>query len=121
MVEEKEFMSNFSEISHDELKREMDAGHVALLDCNGTEHFAQEHIPGSIDFATNEGHLLSLLPADRNALIVSYCGGPQCNAWEKGANEVARLGFSNVKHFAPGIAGWIKAGERTETAHPVMG
>ena len=47
-----------------------------------------------------------MLPADKNALIVAYCGGPKCGAWKKAAKAAAALGYTNIKHFSGGISGW---------------
>src|SRR5690242_11913751 len=51
---------------------------VVLIDCNGTESYKAGHIPGAIDFATQSADLAKLLPADKSALVVSYCGGVYC-------------------------------------------
>jgi rhodanese-related sulfurtransferase len=50
------------------------------------------------------------LPKDKNTLIVSYCGGPGCRAYKRGADAAAKLGYKNIKHLSAGISGWKKAG-----------
>jgi len=55
----------------------------------------------------------SFLPT-RRALVVAYCGGPACNAYKAGAQAAADLGYTNVKHLAAGISGWMDAGKPTE-------
>ena len=55
-----------------------------------------------------------LLPKDKGALIVAYCGGPKCNAYKAAAKAAEKLGYTNVKQFGAGISGWKKAGEPTE-------
>jgi rhodanese-related sulfurtransferase len=56
------------------------------------------------------------LPADKNALVVAYCGGPSCNAYTAAAKKAKALGYTNVKHLSAGISGWKAAGEKTVAA-----
>ncbi|HEY0946754.1 MAG TPA: rhodanese-like domain-containing protein [Opitutaceae bacterium] len=99
-------------ISHDELKQAVAAGEVVLLDVNGTESYREGHIPGAIDFEAAEANLAAKLPADKSALIVAYCGGPQCMAYKDGAKAATKLGYTNVKHYVQGISGWKESGEK---------
>ncbi len=102
------------DISHDDLKAAIASGKIALIDVNGTDSYKAGHIPGAIDFEASEAKLASLLPADKSALVVAYCGNEKCNAYKEGATAAEKLGYTNVKHYAQGIAGWKKAGEKTE-------
>ena len=103
------------DISVDELKPLVAAKGAVLLDANGSESFAEGHIPGAIDFRASGEQLATLLPADKTALIVAYCGGPSCGAWEKAATAAAALGYTNIRHFSAGISGWKAAGAPTES------
>jgi rhodanese-related sulfurtransferase len=103
------------DIGVDELKPLVADKKVILLDANGTESFAEGHIPGAIDFRANAEKLAASLPADKSALIVAYCGGPSCGAWEKAAKAAAALGYTNIRHFSAGISGWKAAGAPTES------
>ena len=105
-----------ADISLADLKTAIAAGKVTLIDVNGTASYTAGHIPGAIDFATQQAQLASALPADKTALVVAYCGSEHCGAYKKGAKAAAELGYTNVKHFAPGIKGWKAAGEPTEAA-----
>ena len=89
---------------------------VVLIDCNGSKSFANGHIPGAIDFETAKADLAKSLPADKAALVVAYCGGPKCMAYKAGAEAATKLGYTSVKHFSSGTAGWKEAGETLETA-----
>ena len=110
------FAAEYPSISQDELKQAIADKSVVLLDANGTDSYKAGHIPGAIDFTAQEDHLASLLPADKNALIVAYCGGEQCTAYKAAAAAAVKLGYANVKHFAPGISGWTSSGEKVEPA-----
>ena len=101
-------------ISISDLKAAIAAGKVVLLDANGTKSWQGGHIPGAIDFSASKDNLASLLPADKGALVVAYCGGPKCMAYKKAAAAAEKLGYTNVKHLTAGISGWKKAGEKME-------
>lgn len=100
---------NFPDISQSELQSAINKKQVVLLDCNGSTSYKEGHIPGAIDFTARGEEIASLLPKDKNTMIVAYCGGPQCHAYEKGAKAVSQLGYKNVRHFSAGISGWQQA------------
>lgn len=106
--------SKFATISHKELEAAVAAKSVTLLDVNGTDSFKEGRIPGAIDFDVNEKKIASLLPKDKNALIVAYCGNEHCPAYQSAATVAQKLGYKNVKHYAPGIDGWRKSGAKVE-------
>lgn len=93
-----------------DLKKLVDAKGVTLLDCNGSESFKAGRIPGAIDFAASKDRLAQLLPKDKAALIVAYCGSPKCGAYKAGVEAAAKLGYTNIRHFGEGLAGWKDAG-----------
>ena len=88
---------------------------VTLLDANGTESWQKRHIPGAIDFETSKDKLSDLLPANKDALIVAYCGSPKCMAYKAAVAAAQKLGYTNVKHLPAGIKGWVRAGEPTDS------
>ena len=106
--------SKVADISHAELTAAIAAKSTVILDVNGSDSFKSGHIPGAIDYIANKGKLAALLPADKNALVVAYCGSPSCHAYAAAADAAVKLGYTNVKHYAPGISGWIKSGAPTE-------
>jgi rhodanese-related sulfurtransferase len=106
----------FPAISTDQLKTAIKENKVTLLDVNGTESWQERHIPGALDFEAAGAALAAKLPADKSALVVAYCGNERCTAYKAGAQAAKKLGYTNVKHYAKGIQGWVKAGESTEKA-----
>ena len=108
------YAAHYPEIKINELKSAMTSKQVTLLDVNGSDSYKQGHIPGAIDYTANKAKLASILPKDKNALVVAYCGGPKCNAYEAAAKAAKELGYTNVKHLTAGISGWQAAGEKTE-------
>ncbi|MFW5698606.1 MAG: rhodanese-like domain-containing protein [Planctomycetota bacterium] len=107
-----------SAVDHAELVALIEAQEATLLDANGTRSYERAHIPGAIDFARAEkaGTLAEQLPAEKDALIVAYCGGPGCKAYTKATGRARELGYTNVKHFPGGIRGWTAAQEKEAAA-----
>ena len=113
---ESESKISVPDISLADLKQAVADKTVVLLDCNGAKSYACGHLPGAIDFETAKADLATLLPADKSALVVAYCGGPKCMAYKAGAEAATKLGYTNVKHFSAGTSGWKEAGEKCEAA-----
>lgn len=111
------YAAQYPTITIKELKSVMAESKVTLLDANGTETWQKGHIPGAIDFTAADRKLASVLPKDKKALVVAYCGGPKCRAYEAAAKAAEKLGYTNVKHLSAGISGWKDAGEKTEAGN----
>ena len=105
---------SFNDISLDELKVAIAGKQVTLLDVNGPVTYANGHLPGAIDYTAHTADLVKVLPADKQSLIVAYCGSEHCGAWARAAEAASKLGYVNIRHFKPGLAGWIAAGEKTQ-------
>ena len=110
------YAGEFKDITIKELKTEIAAKKVFLLDANGTESWEKGHIPGALDFDAVEEKLAAVLPKDKDALIVAYCGNPMCKAYPAAAKAAEKLGYKNIRHLSAGISGWKAAGETTEGA-----
>jgi len=108
------FAGQVPDITLPELKTAIAEKKVTLLDVNGPVTYANGHIPGAIDFTAHTADLAKVLPADKSALIVAYCGNEHCGAYARAAEAAQKLGYTNVQHFKPGIAGWKSAGEPTD-------
>ena len=106
----------FPDISLADLKQAIADKKVALIDVNGADSYKAGHIPGAVDFSSAKADLAAKLPADKGALIVAYCGNEKCGSYASAATKAKELGYTNVKHFSGGIAGWKKAGEKTDSA-----
>jgi rhodanese-related sulfurtransferase len=102
------------DISQGDLEAAIVSKSATILDVNGSESYSQGHIPGAIDYLAHKQDISNLLPADKGALIVAYCGDIHCTAYRQAAYAALDLGYTNVRHFAPGIKGWKDSGERIE-------
>jgi len=111
------YAGEFPDISIEDLKKAIADKKVTVIDVNGPSSYKKGHVPSAVDFSSVNGKLAAVLPKDKNALVVAYCGGPSCSAYKKAATEAEKLGYKNVKHLSAGISGWLQAGEKTEKAN----
>ena len=111
------YAGEYTDIKIPELKAAMAAKKVTLLDANGTESWRKGHIPGAIDFEAYHGKKLAkVLPKEKDALVVAYCGGPMCQAYHAAAKAAEKLGYTNIRHLTAGISGWQEARETMQKA-----
>ena len=108
------FAGEYPDISIAELKKAIAEKKVTVIDVNGTSSYKAGHVPTAVDFVAVKADLASVLPKEKDALVVAYCGSPQCSAYTAAANAAAKLGYTNVKHLSAGISGWLQAKEPTE-------
>ncbi len=80
-----------------------------LLDVRGEAPYRKGHIEGAVSLphARLDAGALEAYPPD--TLFVVYCAGPHCNATEKGAVRLARMGRP-VKKMIGGVTGWLDEG-----------
>ena len=103
-------------ITREQLRAEIDAGTVTVIDALGGDYYAQQHLPGAIalveaDIADRAG---TLLP-DRSAPIVTYCSNPACPNSQRVADKLTALGHTNVRKYREGIQDWVAAGLPVES------
>ncbi|MCB2226043.1 MAG: hypothetical protein KQH53_05135 [Desulfarculaceae bacterium] len=71
--------------------------------------YAKGHIPGALSMPTSQfAKMKGLLPADKNALVIFYCGGLHCALSHKAAFKAQALGYKNLKVYAKGYPDWKK-------------
>ena len=102
-------------ITQTELAKAIADKSVVVIDVNGTDSYKAGHIPTAVDFASVKD-LKAVLPKDKNALVVAYCGNEHCGAYKQAATAAMELGYTNVQHFSPGIKGWKESGAAVEKA-----
>ncbi len=70
--------------------------------------YVKGHIPMAVNMPyTQFDKLTHLLPENKDALLVFYCGGLKCKLSHKAAFKAEALGYKNVKVFAEGFPGWM--------------
>ena len=108
------YAGEFPDISVTEVKSLAESKKAVIIDVNGSKSYAAGHVPGALDYEAIKANLASVLPKDKNASIVAYCGGPKCKAYQAAATAAEKLGYKNVKHMSAGISGWKEAGQKIE-------
>jgi len=71
--------------------------------------YVKSHIPGAVSIPFSEfDKKINLLPENKNALLIYYCGGLKCKLSHKSAKKAKALGYTNVTVFAKGFPEWKK-------------
>ncbi len=98
------------EITVEELLAIMNSGDkYYLFDARPAKRFGGGHIPTAVTAFPKDKNFLSLLPEDKNALVVFFCGGPTCPYTSKAVEKAQKAGYTNLKGFQAGMPGWKKA------------
>jgi rhodanese-related sulfurtransferase len=112
------------EVDRATLERMLFDPDVTVVDALPREAYLAAHIPGtySLPLAEIPARALVELP-DRARTIVVYCASITCPADRKAARLLTALGYTDVRAYTPGLAGWIEAGGAVETGpgHPLPG
>jgi rhodanese-related sulfurtransferase len=85
---------------------------VMLIDSRPTARkYDPGHIPTAVNIPdTQFEKMTDLLPAKKDTLLIFYCEGVECMLSHKSAFKAEKLGYGNIKVYAEGYPGWIKAG-----------
>ncbi len=81
--------------------------------------YRKNHIPGAVQFlfpikplqemsTAERAKYTKLLGADKNAVIVVYCGFPKCARSHNGALWAKKLGYKKVYRYPGGIKAWME-------------
>lgn len=101
--------SQFSDVTMTEMQTLVKDQKATIVDVNSDKSFASTHIPGALHFGANKDNFAQVLPKDKGSMIVAYCGGKMCTAWQKAAKAACEMGYTNIRHFSEGIKGWDKS------------
>ncbi len=82
---------------------------VMLIDARPYKpKFVKGHIPMAVSIPDSQfDKMTDKLPADKNTLLIYYCGGVKCKLSHKSAKKAEKLGYTNVKVYAEGYPVWI--------------
>lgn len=71
--------------------------------------FDKGHIPMAVSIPDSQfDKMHDLLPANKDALLIFYCGGLKCKLSHKSARKAEALGYTNPKVFAEGFPAYMK-------------
>ena len=100
-------------IKTEELKGLIDKRvYMVLADARPESRYNQAHLPGAVSITVEKlkEQEANILPPDKNALIIYYCGGLTCGLSTSNAELTKKLGYTNVKVYLEGEPAWGKAG-----------
>ncbi len=103
------YAHEFADISPTDVLAAANAKTAVIIDANSPDSYKAGHVPGALSFAAIKDNLAASLPADKNTLIIAYCGNPHCGAYLRAAKAAEKLGYTNIKHMSAGIEGWNDA------------
>lgn len=94
---------------------------VQFVDARDEEDYKLGHIPGAINFPFDyyDDFSATVLPKlDKERVIVTYCGGADCELSLYMARQLVNEGFPDVHIFFGGFGQWQEAGLPLEGATP---
>ncbi|MCJ8276362.1 MAG: rhodanese-like domain-containing protein [Bdellovibrionales bacterium] len=98
--------SRYPNVSTANMEKLVAKNDVTIIDVNSKSSFKDARVTGAVHFGTNQDKLAKVLPKDKNAMVVAYCGGESCTAWKRAAHAACEMGYTNVHHYSAGITGW---------------
>jgi rhodanese-related sulfurtransferase len=111
---------NIDCLSVEEFSSELDAGTAIGLDIRDTHDrilhgmiSGTEHAPrGKLEFLVdpNSGYHDQIFDSSKRYILYCGVGGQSALA----AKTMREMGYSNIGHLEPGLAGWVKAGKPIE-------
>jgi rhodanese-related sulfurtransferase len=103
------------ELNFQEVKQKLDAGEkFTLVDVREDNEWARGHLPGAVHLSKGiiERDIETAIP-DKSASLVLYCGGGLRSALA--ADNLRKMGYTNVISMDGGWRSWTGAGFPTET------
>ena len=92
-----------------------------IVDSRPEAVFQEGHINGAINIPDSQfDQFASLLPEDKNKLLIFYCGGVTCELSSNSAEKAQKLGYTNIKVYQEGIPEWKKVGNYTTVTAPYI-
>jgi len=98
------------DIHQTDVKKYMSSRSVKIVDALPSVYYAKKHIYGAINMPYKNKYTLSkvqkLVGKNKNVPIIVYCYSSKCNAAEKLATKLDKLGYHNIYHYVNGISKW---------------
>lgn len=97
-----------------EVKRRLDAGEeILLVDVREESEWGRGHLPGAVHLGKGiiERDIEQRVP-DTDTKLILYCGGGFRSALS--ADNLQKMGYSNVESMDGGWKGWLEAGFPTQ-------
>jgi len=99
---------SFPTISTEELKSLLDKKNkFVLIDSRTKPEYADSHIADAVNIPDKKlQENLALLPADKSSLLIIYCNGVKCGKSKRLAEQLAPMGYTNIRIYLEGIPVW---------------
>lgn len=98
-------------IKAEEVKKLVDERKALIVDSRPPGRYHEGHIPSAINIWWSEfDKKLNLLPEDKNAKIIFYCGGVHCALSPASLRRAETLGYTNAKVYHAGMPDWKQKG-----------
>lgn len=100
---------NYPSVAAEWVKKQVDSkADMVLVDSRPKrKKYDKGHIPTAISIPDMSfDKMVDQLPADKDKLLVFYCGGFKCKLSHKSAAKAIALGYTNVKVFSAGYPAW---------------
>ena len=112
-------MEKLKEVSREELKKWIDEKKdFVLVDVLLRHSYDAWHLPGAVHAGVHEDGFLEKVAAlapDKDKPVVAYCSSFTCMASPLAAKKLAEAGYTDVYHYAGGLADWQDAGYSFES------
>jgi rhodanese-related sulfurtransferase len=98
-----------------EAKERFDNGMGFFIDARSEEDYRKGHILNALslpeeDFDNRIEEVKGLIPGGSDFVVIVYCGGEECDASTKLAENLKNYGYKNVRVFFGGWSEWVKTG-----------
>lgn len=100
--------ADFKTINTEQLKAMIDEKKdFTLIDARTKEEYQEAHIIKAVSMPEKEfENSISLLPSDKNSLLVFYCNGSKCGKSKKAAQKADTAGYKNIIIYSEGFPVW---------------
>jgi rhodanese-related sulfurtransferase len=111
-----------TKITRDELTAKLDANEpLFLLEALPESYYEESHLPGALNLPIDQiEELAPRLVPDKSALVITYCANEPCPNSLIAAQQLAALGYTQVREYYEGEQDWIEAGLPTESGVPAL-
>ena len=106
--------TEFTVITTDQLREMIDGkSDFLLIDARTKDEYQEAHIAVALSIPEKSiEESSSLLPADKNSLIVFYCNGVKCGKSKKAAKKADAMGYKNILIYGDGFPVWEEKGNK---------
>lgn len=94
-----------------------ESGEAIMIDARDNWDFSDGHIKNAMNipefsFRSNDAKIKSL---SKDKIYIIYCSSDDCDISKRLADELYKIGFSNILFFEEGYEGWNNSGYPVET------